>query len=97
MYRLKSGKGVEKVTYVIETDWNPIVKIRLSKGMNTYQFAEFIGISRVRLYQIEHGQSQKLSKKVLAAVAKLGFNPQQVQHEYLAWLERQTEAPVRVR
>lgn len=82
--------------YTLEADWNPLTKIRLAKGMNTYQFAKLAGISRGHLSLVEHGGTLKLSRRILAAVEKLGYDPEEIQREYIEWRERKTEAPVRV-
>lgn len=82
--------------YVIRDDFNPITKIRLVRGMNTAEFARFIGLTRTRLSQIEHGHAPKLTKRVLFEIAKLGYDPETIQSEYLQWREKNKKTPTRV-
>src|SRR5690606_12726835 len=68
---------------------NPIKRIRPEKRLTAAQLAVLAGVSASRVWQLERGENARLTGPVLAAVARLGYDPKQVAREYKQWREQQ--------
>jgi len=75
---------------------NPMTELLHQTGCSALQLAAMAGIDVSRIYQIQRGAASRISPRVLAALARLGADPDQVQQEYLKWRQQLAE-PLTVR
>jgi transcriptional regulator with XRE-family HTH domain len=75
---------------------NPVIKVLRQTGCSVLQLAAIADIDVSRIYQIQRGAASRISPRVLAALARLGADPDQVQQEYLEWRQQLAE-PLTVR
>lgn len=54
-----------------------LASIRFGEGMPQAEFARLLGISRQKLWDIEHGRRTVSPKKAATFAKKLGYSPQQ--------------------
>lgn len=70
---------------------NPVTKVLRQTGCSVLQLAAIADIDVSRIYQIQRGAASRISPRVLAALARLGADPDRLQQEYQEWRQQQAQ------
>jgi hypothetical protein len=73
---------------------NPIKTFLVQKGISTIEFARIAGVHGITAHNLMVGYQLKLSERVLAALEKLGGDPETLSKAYEEWRNLSTEKVV---
>ncbi|MBB6446545.1 helix-turn-helix domain-containing protein [Bacillus benzoevorans] len=64
---------------------NPLIKLREERGLTIAELALVGNVSVITVQRLENGSAKTISNNLLAAIQKLGYEPEKFRINYEAW------------
>lgn len=74
---------------------NPIERVRKESNLTKKELCAILNCSLAYVGQLESGAVSKPSIKLLEKLKPIGYDPQQLQKEYIQWKDKQREEIIR--
>ena len=64
---------------------NPLKEVIKEKKISVRDLALIAGVGTPEIYHIMSGRSVRLPESVLTALEKIGYDPDEIQNDYITW------------